>query len=208
MMAKHAMRIATMRECLQFYINGDWTDPVQPKALDVINPATERVVGRVSLGSKADVDKAVVAARMAFGRFSTTSRAERVQLLEAVLEEYKKRYAEVAAAITQEIGAPIHLSLHAQAASAVTHLQTAIEVLRSYSFEEHRGGASIAKEPIGVCGFITPWNWPVNQMVAKIAPALATGCTIVIKPSEIAPFSAYLLTEIMHAAGVPRGFTT
>jgi len=194
-----------MRDYLKFYINGAWVDPITPKTLDVINPATEGVAGRISLGSAADVDLAVKAARTAFESFSHTSREERIELLERIVEEYKKRYADMAAAITEEMGAPGWLSQRAQAAMGVGHLQTAIEVLKAYKFEELRGTTLIAKEPIGVCGFITPWNWPVNQIATKVAPAIATGCTMVLKPSEVAPFSGYIWTEIMHAAGVPAG---
>jgi len=194
-----------MREYLKFYIDGAWVDPVAPKQLDVINPATEGVAGHISMGGKADVDKAVAAAKKAFASYSRTSRAERIELMERIVEEYKKRYADMAEAITEEMGAPGWLSQRAQAAMGVGHMQTAIEVLKSYHFEELRGTTLIAKEPIGVCGFITPWNWPVNQIATKVAPALATGCTMVLKPSEVAPFSGYIWTEIMHAAGVPAG---
>jgi aldehyde dehydrogenase (NAD+) len=194
-----------MRDYLKFYIDGAWVDPVAPKSLDVINPANEEVAGHISLGSKADVDKAVAAAKKAFVSYSRTSRAERIELMERVIEEYKKRYADMAAAITEEMGAPSWLSQRAQAAMGVAHMQTAIDVLKNFSFEELRGTTLIAKEPIGVCGFITPWNWPVNQIATKVAPALATGCTMVLKPSEIAPFSGYIWSEIMHAAGVPAG---
>ncbi len=194
-----------MRDYLKFYIDGAWVDPVTPKTLDVINPATEGVAGRISLGAAADVDKAVKAARKAFESFSRTTREERIELMERIIEEYKKRYADMAEAITEEMGAPGWLSQRAQAAMGVGHMQTAIEVLKSYPFEELRGTTLIAKEPIGVCGFITPWNWPVNQIATKVAPALATGCTMVLKPSEVAPFSGYIWTEIMHAAGVPAG---
>ena len=194
-----------MRDYLKFYIDGVWVDPVAPKTLDVFTPATEGVAGRISLGSAADVDKAVQAARKAFETFSRTTREERIELMERIVEEYKKRYADMAEAITEEMGAPGWLSQRAQAAMGVGHMQTAIEVLKNYEFEEHRGTTLIAKEPIGVCGFITPWNWPVNQIATKVAPALATGCTMVLKPSEVAPFSGYIWTEIMHAAGVPAG---
>ena len=194
-----------MREYLKFYINGQWVDPAVPKTLDVINPATEAVAGRISMGSAADVDAAVRAARAAFASYAQTSVAERVALLEAIIAEYKKRYADMAAAITEEMGAPAALSQKAQAAMGVGHLQTALAVLKDYHFQEQRGTTLIAKEPIGVCGLITPWNWPVNQIACKVAPALAVGCTMVLKPSEIAPFSAQVWTEILHAAGVPAG---
>jgi aldehyde dehydrogenase (NAD+) len=194
-----------MRDYLKFYINGSWVDPVTPKTLDVINPATEGVAGRISMGSAADVDAAVRAARAAFPSFSQTSVAERMALIEAIIAEYKKRYADMAAAITEEMGAPAVLSQKAQAAMGIGHLQTALAVLKDYHFEEQRGSTVIRKEPIGVCGLITPWNWPVNQIACKVAPALAVGCTMVLKPSEIAPFSAQVWTEILHAAGVPAG---
>jgi aldehyde dehydrogenase (NAD+) len=194
-----------MRDYLKFYIDGAWVDPATPKTLDVINPATEGVAGRISLGSAADVDRAVQAARKAFVTFSQTTREERMALLERCIAEYQKRYADMAAAITEEMGAPAVLSQKAQAAMGIAHLQTALAVLKNYHFEEQRGTTLIVKEPIGVCGFITPWNWPANQIACKVAPALAVGCTMVLKPSEIAPFSAQIWTEIMHAAGVPAG---
>jgi len=194
-----------MRDYLKFYINGAWVDPVAPKTLDVINPATEAVAGRISMGSAADVDKAVKAARAAFETWSLSSVDERIALFEKLIDEYKKRYADMAAAITEEMGAPALLSQKAQAAMGIGHLQSALGVLKNYHFTEPRGTTMIVKEPIGVCGLITPWNWPVNQIACKVAPALAVGCTMVLKPSEIAPFSAQIWTEIMHAAGVPAG---
>jgi aldehyde dehydrogenase (NAD+) len=194
-----------MRDYLKFYIDGAWVDPVAPKTLDVINPATEAVAGRISMGSAADVDRAVKAARAAFASFSQTTREERIALLEKIIAEYQKRYADMAAAITEEMGAPAVLSQKAQAAMGIGHLQTALGVLKNYKFEEQRGTTLIVKEPIGVCGFITPWNWPANQIACKVAPALAVGCTMVLKPSELAPFSAQIWTEVMHAAGVPKG---
>ncbi|HZG07354.1 MAG TPA: aldehyde dehydrogenase family protein [Allosphingosinicella sp.] len=194
-----------MRDALQFYIGGRWVDPVEASTLDVINPATEQSAGRVSLGSAADVDKAVAAARAAFESYSQTSREERIALLERIAGEYQKRYADIAAAITEEMGAPAALSNKAQAAVGTAHLQAAIGVLRQFPFEEPRGTTLIRKEPIGVCGLITPWNWPINQIVTKIFPALAVGCTMVLKPSEIAPFSAIILAEVLDAAGVPAG---
>jgi aldehyde dehydrogenase (NAD+) len=163
------------------------------------------VAGRISMGSAADVDRAVKAARKAFATYSQTTREERIALLEKIIAEYQKRYADMAAAITEEMGAPAALAQKAQAAMGIGHLQTALGVLKNYHFEEPRGTTLIVKEPIGVCGFITPWNWPVNQIACKVAPALAVGCTMVLKPSEIAPFSAQIWTEILHAAGVPKG---
>ena len=194
-----------MRDYLKFYINGAWVDPATPKQLDVINPATEAVAGRISMGSAADVDAAVRAARAAFASYSLTSVDERVALLERIIAEYKLRYADMAAAITEEMGAPALLAQKAQAAMGVGHLTTALNVLKEYKFSEQRGTTLLVKEPIGVCGLITPWNWPVNQIACKVAPALAVGCTMVLKPSEIAPFSAQIWTEILHAAGVPAG---
>ena len=194
-----------MREYLKFYIDGQWVDPVTSKTLEVINPANEEVCGHISLGSAEDVDRAVKAARKAFETWSCTSREERVAVFERILAEYQKRYEDMAKAITEEMGAPAWLAQRAQAAVGIGHLQTALEILKSYKFEEDRGTTRIAKEPIGVCGFITPWNWPVNQIATKVAPALATGCTMVLKPSEVAPFSGYIWSEIMHEAGVPAG---
>jgi aldehyde dehydrogenase (NAD+) len=194
-----------MRENMKFYIDGQWVDPVTPKSLDVINPATEAVAGHISAGSAADVDKAVKAARRAFESFSRTSREERIELLQRILAEYMKRAGDMAHAITEEMGAPASLAQTAQAPIGMLHINTGIGVLKDYKFDEDRGGTRIAKEPIGVCGLITPWNWPINQIACKVVPALATGCTMVLKPSEEAPFSAYIWSEIMHAAGVPAG---
>ena len=194
-----------MRDYLKFYIDGRWVDPLKARSIDVINPATEAPAGRISMGSAADVDLAVKAARKAFASYSQTSVDERVALLERVLAEYQKRYADVAAAITEEMGAPVALSRDAQAAMGVAHLQIALDILKKYKFQEQRDSTLLVKEPIGVCGFITPWNWPINQIACKVAPALAVGCTMILKPSEIAPFSGYLWTEILDAAGVPAG---
>ncbi|MEN9933416.1 MAG: hypothetical protein RIS17_1989 [Pseudomonadota bacterium] len=194
-----------MRDNTKFYINGEWVEPAVANPLDVINPATEEVAGRINIGSAADVDRAVAAAKAAFASFSRTSVKERIELLGAIAGEYQKRYNDIAAAITEEMGAPAWLSNQAQAALGIGHIGTAIEVLKNYKFDELRGTTLITKEPIGVCAFITPWNWPINQIACKVAPALAVGCTMVLKPSEIAPFSAYLWTEILHAAGVPAG---
>jgi aldehyde dehydrogenase (NAD+) len=194
-----------MREYLKFYIDGRWVDPIEPKTADVINPATEAVSGRISLGSAADVDKAVEAARKAFASWSQTSRKQRLELLQAIQAEYEKRQAEIGAAITEEMGAPAALGggFHVQLGAG--HLATAIEVLKDFKFEEQRGATLIAKEPIGVCALITPWNWPINQMTVKVFPALATGCTMILKPPQLAPYSAQIFTEVLHAAGVPAG---
>ena len=194
-----------MREMLQFYIDGKWVDPVTPNACDVINPATEEVCGHISLGSAADVDLAVAAAKRAFEGFSQTTREERVVLLQAILDEYAKRHDEIAAAIMDEMGAPWGLAKNAQAASGPQHIKAALEALKSFKFSEQHGTTRIVKEPIGVCGLITPWNWPMNQIAVKVAPALAAGCTMVLKPSEIAPFDAMVFAEVLDAAGVPAG---
>ena len=194
-----------MRTYTKFYIDGAWVEPATPKTLDVINPATEKPCGTISLGSSADVDTAAHAARRAFAGFSQTTREDRLALLGRIIDGYRARYNDMAAAITEEMGAPASLSQNAQAAIGVAHFQSAQAILANYVFEEMRGTTLIAREPIGVCGFITPWNWPINQIACKVAPALAVGCTMILKPSEIAPFSAYILAEILHEAGVPPG---
>jgi len=194
-----------MREYMKFYIDGKWVDPVTPKSLDVINPATEEVAGRISAGSAADVDKAVAAAKKAFETYSKTTREERLDLLERIQTEYQKRFGDIAKAITEEMGAPATLAQAAQAPIGMAHIATGIQVLKTFQFEEDRGQTHLVKEPIGVCGMITPWNWPINQIACKVIPALATGCTMVLKPSEESPFSAILWAEVMHAAGVPAG---
>ncbi|MBW0151224.1 MAG: aldehyde dehydrogenase family protein, partial [Phenylobacterium sp.] len=194
-----------MREYLKFYIDGQWVEPVSLKTLDVINPANEEVVGKIALGGEADVDKAVKAARKAFATWSETSREERLDVMQRVLAEYQKRFGDLATAVTEEMGAPASLAQRAQVPSGMGHLATAIGILKDFKFEEDRGSTMIVKEPIGVCSFITPWNWPLNQIMCKVAPALATGCTMVLKPSEVAPFTGQIFAEIMHEAGVPAG---
>jgi aldehyde dehydrogenase (NAD+) len=194
-----------MREYLKFYIDGKWVDPVELKTVETINPATEAVSGKIALGSAADVDKAVKAARKAFNGWSRTSREERLKVLERILVEYQKRAGDLAAAVTEEMGAPKGLANGFQVGLGLGHLSTAIEVLKNFKFEEQRGGTLIVKEPIGVCGMITPWNWPINQVTVKVFPALATGCTIVLKPSQESHFSAQILAEILDAARVPAG---
>jgi aldehyde dehydrogenase (NAD+) len=189
----------------KFYIDGRWVAPVVPKSADVINPATEAPFARISLGSAADVDRAVNAARAAFQSYSQTTAQERIALLERILEVYKRRLPEMATTITAEMGAPVWLANRAQAPSAMAHVMQMIGVLKDYAFESRQGTTLIAREPIGVCAFITPWNWPINQLACKVIPALAAGCTMVVKPSEIAPLSAMLFAEILHEAGVPGG---
>jgi aldehyde dehydrogenase (NAD+) len=194
-----------MRDMLQFYIDGRWVHPVTPKTFNVVNPATEEVAGRISLGSAEDVDRAVAAAKAAFPAYSAATREERIALLEKILEVFAKRHDDVATAIMDEMGAPWKLAKHAQAASGPQHIQAAIEVLRTFDFEETIGTTRVLKEAIGPCALITPWNWPMNQVAVKVAPALAAGCTMVLKPSELAPFDAMLFAEILHEAGVPPG---
>lgn len=194
-----------MKQHLQFYIDGQWVEPAQPRTLDVVNPSTEAVIDRISLGSAADVDRAVAAARRAFDHFSQTSRDERVALLEKVLAVYQQRIDDVAQAISLEMGAPLWLSKAAQAPMGVAHLKQAIRVLKNFEFETVQGTTATVYEPVGVVGMITPWNWPINQMMCKVAPALAAGCAMILKPSEIAPLSGLLLAEVMHEAGVPAG---
>ncbi|SDE24598.1 aldehyde dehydrogenase family protein [Kordiimonas lacus] len=194
-----------MRQLYKHYIGGEWVDPAEFATRDLINPATAKKSGEMVLGTAADVDKAVAAAREAFESFAFTSREERLELLNAIIAEYKKRMAEMAEVITLEMGAPKTLAERAHAPSGLGHLMTAAKVLENYEFHEDRGPTRIAKEPIGVVGMITPWNWPINQITCKVAPAIATGCTMVLKPSEVAPYSAQLFTEIMEAAGVPKG---
>jgi aldehyde dehydrogenase (NAD+) len=194
-----------MEHSQQFYIDGQWVDPTEPRPLDVIDPSTEAPIGKIALGGKKDVDRAVAAARKAFDSYSRTTREQRVGWLKAIVAAYQKRYDKIAETISREMGAPIWLSKAAQAATGVAHLAQTIQILEKYEFEEKRGTTLIVREPVGVCAFITPWNWPVNQIMCKVAPALAAGCTMVLKPSEIAPLSGLLVAEIIHEAGLPAG---
>lgn len=194
-----------MTHNLQFYIDGSWVAPAGGATLDVVNPATEEAYARIAMGERADVDKAVAAARRAFASYSRTSRKERVELLSSVIAVYKKRYDEMAAAISDEMGAPLGFARDSQAAAGLGHLSQVLEVLKTFEFDEVINRTLVTREPVGVCAFITPWNWPMNQITCKVGPALATGCTMVLKPSEVAPMSGLLFTEIMHEAGVPAG---
>lgn len=189
----------------QFYIDGAWVDPVEPKELKVINPATEEAAGVISMGSSKDVDRAVMAARRVFDSYSRTSPAERLALMERILAAYKAHYDEIAQAISIEMGAPITLSKGSQTGVGVGHISAMIDVLKNFKFEEMRGTVRLVQEPVGVCALITPWNWPMNQVAAKVVPALAAGCTMVLKPSEYSPFSAIIWAKVMHEAGVPAG---
>jgi len=189
----------------QFYIDGAWVDPVESKELKVINPATEEVAGVISMGSSKDVDRAVMAARRAFDSYSRTTPAERLALMERMLAAYKAHYDEIAQAMTIEMGAPVTLSKGSQTRIGVGHISAMIDVLKTFKFEEMRGTVRLVQEPVGVCALITPWNWPINQVAAKVVPALAAGCTMVLKPSEYSPFSAVIWAKVMHEAGVPAG---
>jgi aldehyde dehydrogenase (NAD+) len=194
-----------MHDCRNFYINGKWVKPVAAKDFPVVNPATEEVIAAISLGTAADVDLAVAAASRAFVTYSETTVEERLALLRRVIDIYKARSEEMAQAISCEMGAPITLARKAQTAAGLAHVKEAERVLAQFKFEEVRGSTLMRKEAIGVCGLITPWNWPMNQIACKVAPALAAGCTMVLKASELAPLSAHLFAEILDQAGVPAG---
>ncbi len=194
-----------MKDCRKFYIDGKWVDPATAHDFPIINPANEQPVAIISLGSAADVDRAVAAAKRAFESYSETSLQERLDLLRRIIEVYQSKMEEMAAAISQEMGAPSSLSRKAQAPAGLAHLLETAKVLEHFKFEELKGSTLMRKEPVGVCGLITPWNWPMNQIVCKVAPALAAGCTMVLKPSEFAPLSAYLFAQILHEAAVPPG---
>ncbi|PKZ66976.1 aldehyde dehydrogenase family protein [Gordonia terrae] len=194
-----------MPDITKFYIDGQWVEPAELNLIDVINPATEKSAGQVAIGSAADVDAAVDAARRAFVTWGQTTVEERLEVLNRIIAEYQNRMGDLAAAVTEEMGSPVGLTNAAQVPIGLGHLMTAAAQLPDFTFVEDRGSSRIAKEPIGVCGFITPWNWPLNQVMCKVAPALATGCTMVLKPSEVAPFSAAIVAEIFDAAGVPAG---
>ncbi|HGO6125253.1 TPA: aldehyde dehydrogenase family protein [Burkholderia cepacia] len=194
-----------MRTSQQSYIDGQWLDPADAKVIDVIDPSTARPYAQLRIGGAADVDRAVGAARRAFDTYSRWPVGERVALLRRVLEIYQRRYEEVARTISQEMGAPIAFARAMQAAVGTAHLEQTIRALQSFRFSTQTDSLLVSHEPIGVCALITPWNWPINQIVCKVAPALAAGCTTVLKPSEIAPFSAILFAEILHEADVPPG---
>ncbi|MBL8580380.1 MAG: aldehyde dehydrogenase family protein [Mesorhizobium sp.] len=194
-----------MSNSLKFYIDGAWVAPIGNRTLEVINPATEEAYARIALGEREDVDVAVGAAKRAFESYARTTRRERLELLQNLVAVYERRYDEMVDAITQEMGAPLTFSRDAQAAIGLNHLKQAISVLSTFEFDETINNTVVTREPIGVCGLITPWNWPMNQITCKVAPALATGCTMVLKPSEVAPMSGILFSEMMHEAGVPAG---
>ena len=194
-----------MTNALKFYIDGAWVDPLVPRRFEVVNPATEEPFAEISLGAAGDVDRAVAAAKRAFASFGRSTKAERLDLMKAVLDVYKRRADDMAAAISQEMGAPLKFARDSQTGIGIAHLAKMIETLESYEFRHLKGHTLVVREPIGVVGMITPWNWPMNQVTCKVAPALATGCTMVLKPSEISPLSGIVFAEIMHEAGVPAG---
>ncbi|HKS12033.1 MAG TPA: aldehyde dehydrogenase family protein, partial [Pseudomonas sp.] len=194
-----------MEHALKFYIDGRWVDPVGTDRLAVINPATELPLGEIAMGGQADVDVAVAAAKRAFPAFARTSPEERQQLLRRILAAFLERYDDIAEAILQEVGAPRALAHEWQAGIGRRHLEALIASLETFAFRSLQGSTLINHEPVGVVALITPWNWPVNQIVCKVAPALAAGCTMVLKPSEVAPFNALIFAEVMHSAGVPPG---
>jgi aldehyde dehydrogenase (NAD+) len=190
---------------LQFYIDGAWTEPSTPNRLEVINPATEHAYTSIALGAAVDVNRAVAAAKKALPAFSAIGREQRLGLLRKVLEVYNARYEDIAEAVSDEMGAPLKFARDAQAWAGRAHLESTIKALETFEFEGQRGTTRIVHEPIGVVGLITPWNWPLNQIVCKVAPAIAAGCTMVLKPSEIAPISGIIFAEIIHEAGIPKG---
>lgn len=194
-----------MEKNLKFYIDGAWVDPAVPSSLGIVNPATEETFAQISLGSRQDVDRAAQAARGAFATYSRVSVEERLACLRKIIAGFKARLPELARTMTLEMGSPITFSTERQATVALFHFEEAARVLAQYKFEERMGNGIVRREPIGVCGLITPWNWPLNQVASKVAPALATGCTVVLKPSEIAPLSSMLFAEIVHDAGIPAG---
>ena len=189
----------------QFYINGQWVEPHTTDTLAVINPATEQPIESIAMGGADDVDDAVAAAKAAFATYSLTGKDERLALLDSIIAVYGARMEELADVISQEVGAPLWLAQAAQAPAGWAHFATARAVLADYEFETAMGTTLLVREPVGVCGMITPWNWPLNQIACKVAPALAAGCTMVLKPSEVAPLNAIIFAEIMDAAGVPAG---
>lgn len=194
-----------MYDCTRFYIDGKWKNNPRAEVYDIIDPATEQSVGKVAYGTVEDVDEAVAAARSAFAEYSQWTVDERLELLEAISRVYKARWNDIAAAITAEMGAPAEFSRRSQAGSGLAHLRATMSALENMALEKAAGDFLELKEAIGVCGLITPWNWPVNQIVCKVAPALAAGCTMILKPSEIAPVDATIFAEVLHEAGVPAG---
>ena len=194
-----------MKDKLKFYINGQWVESESNEKIEVINPANETIVGHVTAGTKEDIDNAVNAAANAFKTYQFSSKDERIELLNNVIAEYENRYQDFVDTITEEMGAPLWLSSKAQASTGIKNLNETLDALKEYEFEKEEGDYILMKEPIGVVGMITPWNWPMNQITTKVSAALAAGCTMVLKPSEISPYCAMLLAEVFDTAGVPAG---
>lgn len=192
-----------MKHYGQFYIDGDWVEPIAQRPFELVDPSTEQVFATVALGSPADVDRAVAAARAAFPAFSGLSVKNRADLMRAIIAEFEARESDIMAAMTQEMGAPV--SLKGQTGAGIAALRQAVTTLESYDFESKLGVSIIQREAIGVAGLITPWNWPIQLLCNKLSSAFAAGCTVVVKPSEFTPVSALVLAEVMHAAGVPKG---
>ena len=187
------------------YIAGDWVSPAGRKSMSMVNPSSEGIYGALPLGVPQDINHAVTAAKEAFPSFSRTATKDRVELLGRLKDEYGKRFEDLAEAMTKEMGSPISLSRSIQAQTGIIHLETTMSVMQKYAFEEVRGSTCVVKEPIGICGLITPWNWPINQIACKLFPAIGAGCTVVWKPSEFSPLSAQILAEIFDSANAPSG---
>ena len=194
-----------MKDKLEFYINGSWVQSQSNEKIEVINPANEDIIGHITAGTKEDINNAVDAAFQAFQTYQNTSKNERIEIINNILLEYDNRYQDLVDAITEEMGSPLWLSSKAQASTGVKNFNETLDALKEYQFEKKEGDYIIVKEPIGVIGMITPWNWPMNQITTKVSAAIAAGCTMVLKPSEISPYSAMLLAEIFDKAGVPNG---
>ncbi len=194
-----------MKNAHRFYIDGEWIKPELLRELEVIDPSTEQAIGTIAMGSAADAEKAIKAARNAFAYFSGSTKEDRLALLKRIVTILKRRNDEIGDIISREMGAPLIMSRVEQAGLGAAHFEETIRAFETFDFEYMQGSTRILHEPIGVVALITPWNWPINQIACKVAPALATGCTMVLKPSEIAPFNAIILAEIMHEAGVPKG---
>jgi aldehyde dehydrogenase (NAD+) len=194
-----------MKDKLDFYINGQWIQSESSETIEVINPANENIIGHVSAGTKEDINKAVIAASDAFQTFQYSSKDDRIELLNNITSEYENRYQDFVDTITEEMGSPIWLSSAAQAKTGIKNINETLDALKEYEFEKEEGEYILIKEPIGVVGMITPWNWPMNQITTKVSAALAAGCTMVLKPSEISPYCGMLLAEVFDKAGVPDG---
>ena len=194
-----------MKDKLDFYINGSWVESESTEKIEVINPANEELIGHITAGTKGDINSAVKAAFEAFKTYQYTTREERIELLNSIIAEYENRYDDFVQIISEEMGAPIWLSEKAQASTGIKNLHETLDALKEYQFEKPEGDYTLIKEPIGVIGMITPWNWPMNQITTKVSAALAAGCTMVLKPSEISPYCAMLLAEVFDKAGVPAG---